>query len=595
MSDPARAEHDRLQQNATREKNWSRWGPYLSERQWGTVREDYSRRRQLLGATFPHDHARSRAYRSGEDGLLGISDRSPVSAVLRRSPSGTSEDPILKERLFGLTNAEGNHGEDVKEYYFYLDALPTALVHEGTSTSTRRRAFPYDDLLGENRRRGRDETASTSCRHRRPSTTQRYFDVFVEYAKAGRPDDICDPDDGDTTAAPKRPGCTCCRTLWFRNTWSWGRRSECYAARRRSSAQRRPPSVGSRQRRRPGRRCTLELDEFDGEFAGTLASPRTTPTAAAVRHRCGPRTTPCKDAFHDAVVRRRTDRPPPTQPRGTKVAFHCARRSRPASYRQLRLRLQPRGQRRPSRSAPGSTTSSARGEEADAFYDGRCTPGGADEEAAACSGRPTPACSGRSSSTGTTSPAWLDGDPGTAAAAEGAAQRPQRRLAAPLQPRRRLDAGQVGVPVVRRLGPGLPHVSRSRASTRDFAKDAAAAVPARVVHGTRTARSRRTSSNFGDVNPPVHAWACWRVYKMTGKRGARDVAVPQARVPQAAAQLHLVGQPEGRARQQRVRAAASSASTTSACSTAAKAAADGRPPRAGGRHGLDGRSTAARC
>ncbi len=147
-------EDHRLEETRTRKKYWKRWGPYLSERQWGTVREDYS-----PGGTaweyFPHDHARSRAYRWGEDGIGGISDRHQMICFGLALWNG--RDPILKERLFGLTGHQGNHGEDVKEYYFYLDSTPThsymRMLYKYPQAE-----FPYDTLVAENARRGREQT-----------------------------------------------------------------------------------------------------------------------------------------------------------------------------------------------------------------------------------------------------------------------------------------------------------------------------------------------------------------------------------------------------------------------------------------------------
>src|SRR5690348_13468865 len=147
------AEEKRLAEDRKRAANWKRWGPYLSERQWGTVREDYSANGDAWDY-FPHDHARSRAYRWGEDGLLGICDREGRLCFAIALWNG--QDPILKERLFGLTGPQGNHGEDVKECYFYLDATPT---HSYLRALYRypQVAFPYDRLIDENRRRGRQD------------------------------------------------------------------------------------------------------------------------------------------------------------------------------------------------------------------------------------------------------------------------------------------------------------------------------------------------------------------------------------------------------------------------------------------------------
>ncbi|HSG64605.1 MAG TPA: glucosidase, partial [Gammaproteobacteria bacterium] len=164
--------------------SWKLWGPYLSERQWGTVREDYSAHGNAWDY-FPHDHARSRAYRWGEDGIAGISDINQRLCLSLALWNGT--DPILKERLFGLTNSEGNHGEDVKEVYYYLDATPThsylKMLYKYPQA-----AFPYADLVAENRRRGigapEYELVDTGA-----FDQGRYFDVFIEYAQAN-PSDI---------------------------------------------------------------------------------------------------------------------------------------------------------------------------------------------------------------------------------------------------------------------------------------------------------------------------------------------------------------------------------------------------------------------
>jgi hypothetical protein len=205
-------ELQRLESERTRQAYWKRWGPYLSERQWGTVREDYSATGEAWDY-FPHDHARSRAYRWGEDGILGISDnhqRLCLSVAL-----WNERDPILKERLFGLTGTEGNHGEDVKEYYFYIDSTPTHSYMKGLYKYPQA-AYPYEKLLAENRDRGRDvleyELLDTGI-----FDDNRYFDIFVEYAKAG-PEDLLmrisavnrGPDAAPLHLLP---------TLWFRNSW----------------------------------------------------------------------------------------------------------------------------------------------------------------------------------------------------------------------------------------------------------------------------------------------------------------------------------------------------------------------------------------
>ena len=194
---------------------WKKWGPYLSERQWGTVREDYSHDGNAWDY-FTHDHARSRAYRWGEDGLAGISDDKQRLCFALALWNG--QDPILKERLFGLTNSEGNHGEDVKEYYFYLDSTPTHSYMKCLYKYPQA-AYPYADLVETNRRRTRKEF-EYELLDTGVFDHSRYFDVFIEYAKAG-PEDILI----QITAANRGPEPAelhVLPTLWFRNDWaSW--------------------------------------------------------------------------------------------------------------------------------------------------------------------------------------------------------------------------------------------------------------------------------------------------------------------------------------------------------------------------------------
>lgn len=209
------AEERRLNESRTTELPWKKWGPYLSERQWGTVREDYSSDGDAWNY-FTHDQSRSRAYRWGEDGIGGLCDdkqRLCFSLAL-----WNENDPILKERLFGLTNSEGNHGEDVKEYYFYIDSTPTHSYMKYLYKYPQRE-FPYRDLVETNGRRSRSEF-EYELLDTGVFDDDRYFDVFVEYAKAS-PEDICvrvSVCNRSTEGARLRV----LPTLWFRNTWSWG-------------------------------------------------------------------------------------------------------------------------------------------------------------------------------------------------------------------------------------------------------------------------------------------------------------------------------------------------------------------------------------
>ena len=212
MSD--NAERKRLDEAREQGLSWKKWGPYLSERQWGTVREDYSESGNAWDF-FTHDHARSRAYRWGEDGLAGFSDDKQRLCFALALWNG--KDPILKERLFGLTNSEGNHGEDVKEYYYYLDSTPTHSYMKYLYKYPHS-AYPYDDLVATNRGRTREEL-EYELLDTGVFNQDRYFDVFVEYAK-DTPEDIliklsiCNRG-GEAVTLHVLP------TLWFRNTWSW--------------------------------------------------------------------------------------------------------------------------------------------------------------------------------------------------------------------------------------------------------------------------------------------------------------------------------------------------------------------------------------
>src|SRR5262245_33626672 len=208
------AEYDRLQEARDKKIAWKKWGPYLSERQWGTVREDYSANGDAWNY-FTHDQARSRAYRWGEDGLGGISDHHQVLCFALALWNG--QDPILKERLFGFTNSEGNHGEDVKEYYFYLDSTPTHSYMKYLYKYPQA-AYPYGDLVDRNRQRTKTEM-EYELLDTGVFDDDRYCDVFVDYAKDS-PDDllikisVCNRGK-EATVLQLLP------TLWFRNTWSW--------------------------------------------------------------------------------------------------------------------------------------------------------------------------------------------------------------------------------------------------------------------------------------------------------------------------------------------------------------------------------------
>jgi hypothetical protein len=325
-------ESERLQQDASREQDWKRWGPYLSERQWGTVREDYS----PLGEPweyFPHDHARSRAYRWGEDGLLGICDRQ--GRLCFAIALWNERDPILKERLFGLTGNEGNHGEDVKECYFYLDSTPTHSYMKALYKYPQR-PFPYRQLVDENRRRGKQdpefELADTGV-----FADDCYFDVIVEYAKAA-PNDILiriavsnrGPDVARLHVLP---------TLWFRNTWSWGRTGEGYWARPAMTRDDTGALVASHDSLGA---FALRADSHDGASPGVLFTENETNRERLFgAPNDGPHV---KDAFNDYVVHGRQDAVNPSS-RGTKGAFHYVLDVAASGTAEVRLRLTTTGDR----------------------------------------------------------------------------------------------------------------------------------------------------------------------------------------------------------------------------------------------------------
>src|SRR5512138_268754 len=208
-------EQERLEEARKQGIAWKKWGPYVSERQWGTVREDYSDDGNAWDY-FSHDQSRSRAYHWGEDGLGGISD--DKQRLCFALALWNERDPILKERLFGLTNSEANHGEDVKEYYFYIDSTPTHSYMKYLYKYPQRE-YPYRELVETNRSRSREEF-EYELLDTGVFDDDRYFDVVVEYAKNG-PEDvlIC------ITVHNRGPEMARLRvlpTLWFRNTWSWG-------------------------------------------------------------------------------------------------------------------------------------------------------------------------------------------------------------------------------------------------------------------------------------------------------------------------------------------------------------------------------------
>jgi hypothetical protein len=356
------AEETRLNEARENGVPWRQWGPYLSERQWGTVREDYSQDGNAWDY-FSHDQARSRAYHWGEDGIAGISDDHQRLCFALALWNG--KDPILKERMFGLTNSEGNHGEDVKEYYFYLDSTPTHSYMKYLYKYPQN-AYPYSNLIETSRRRSRTdpeyELLDTGI-----FNDDRYFDVFVEYAKA-TPTDILIQISA-ANRGPERASLHLLPTLWFRNTWAWW-----------------PEEPKPSLRRRSGQN-TVAIEATHAELGDFLAHCEGTPQLLFTENDTNnerlfgtPNATPyVKDAFHNYVVAGNRDVVNPNQT-GTKAAAHYQLEVGAGETATIRLRLGNTASRDPF-GAEFDRIMVARRREADAFYRA-ITPPGVGEDAA---------------------------------------------------------------------------------------------------------------------------------------------------------------------------------------------------------------------
>ena len=332
------AEDERLLKSERREENWQRWGPYLSERQWGTVREDYSEGGNGTWSYLPHDHARSRAYRWGEDGLLGVTDRECRLCFSLALWNG--KDPILKERLFGVTGPQGNHGEDVKECYYYLDSTPTHSYMRALYKYPQAR-FPYEQLtqVGQQRSRMEPEYELTDTEIFDQS---RYFDVTAEYAKAG-PNDLCiqitlhnrGPQAAQLHVLPQ---------LFFRNTWTWHCSDEGCTTR--PTMRLSDGVVQSTHETLGAFWCACDLLGDEGTSANSSQAERTEATWLFTDNETNTQRHPqlpsesayFKDAFHEYVVAGNTEAVNAKQ-HGTKVAAHTQWTIPAGESRTIRLRL----------------------------------------------------------------------------------------------------------------------------------------------------------------------------------------------------------------------------------------------------------------
>ncbi|MGE0642852.1 MAG: glucosidase [Nitrospira sp.] len=492
------AERQRLEEDAVRKQHWKRWGPYLSERAWGTVREDYSPH-GTAWESFPHDHARSRAYRWNEDGLAGISDRHQYICFAIALWNG--RDPILKERVFGLTGNEGNHGEDVKEYYFYLDSTPTHSYMKYLYKYPQR-AFPYAELGEENRRRQRGdveyELIDTGV-----FDENRYFDVEVEYAKA-TPEDLYiriqvsnrGPESAELTLLP---------TLWFRNTWSWG--LDARRPRMREGA-----SVNSWS--------VIELNhEYYGERR--LWCERS-PTLLFTENETNSRrlyddhegASYVKDSFHDYVVHGRTDTVNPEK-FGSKAAAQYVLRLPAGTSDVVRLRLtnEPRGA---DCSAEQCDRLFARRiQEANEFYD-ELAPSELSEDARKVQRQAFAGLLWSKQFYHYDLKRWLIGDPGMP-------DPPVERLHGRNSDWTHLyNADVISMPDKWEY-PWYAawdlafHCIPLALVDSTFAKEQLILM-LREWYMHPNGQIPAYEWAFGDVNPPVHAWAAWRVYKIEKKR-----------------------------------------------------------------------------
>jgi hypothetical protein len=491
-------EEIRLSESAARTKHWKRWGPYLSERAWGTVREDYSPYGNAW-ESFPHDHARSRAYRWNEDGLAGISDR---HQYLCFAVALWNEcDPILKERLFGLTGNEGNHGEDVKEYYFYLDSTPTHSYMKYLYKYPQGE-FPYWQLVDENRRRGRDkpefELLDTGV-----FNENRYFDIFVEYAKVDVEDILI-----KITATNRGPEAAPLRllpTIWFRNTWSWAHDAERPEMRRIAGGiELDHPNLGRRWMYCDGAPEIL-FTENDTNYKRLYGIEN--PCASV------------KDGINDCIVNGEKDAVAP-MPMGTKAAAHYKMQVRPGSSVTIRLRLTDVDISGFAEAAFDGFDQlfSMRKNEADEFY-GTVIPQDLSSDAQNVMRQGFAGMLWSKQFYHYVIKNWLEGDPGNPPPAA------ERKVGRNSQWPHLYNADVISMPDKWEYpwyaGWDLAfHCVPLALVDCELAKEQLVLL-LREWYMHPNGQLPAYEWALGDVNPPVHAWAAWRVYKIDKKRNRK--------------------------------------------------------------------------
>ncbi|MDZ4770228.1 MAG: glucosidase [Chloroflexota bacterium] len=497
------AEQDRLGQHEA----WTRWGPYLSERAWGTVREDYSAHGEAWDY-FPHDHARSRAYRWNEDGLAGISDNE--GRLCFALALWNEHDPILKERLFGVTGSEGNHGEDVKEVYHYLDSTPTHSYMKMLYKYPQA-AYPYARLLDESRQRDRVK-AEYELIDTGVFDDQRYFDVFVEYAKAAS-DDILIRITVHNRGAADAP-IHLLPTLWFRNTWSWGDGDD-------------RPRV-SRLAGRPDPTILVEHPVLGAyhlscEGADTLLFTENDSNNARLFGSSGGQFS--KDAFHRYLIDGESDAVN-TAEHGTKSAVHLVRVIPAEGSVAIRLRLTHQNESVPQETAVGvfadfDSIFDARQREADEFY-AAIQPAALDADTAQVQRQAYAGMLWSKQFYYFDVDRWLQGDPGFPPP-------PDRQYGRNREWRHLNNAEVISMPDkweypwYAAWDLAFHCIPLARVDSQ-FAKDQLVMI-LREWYQHPNGQIPAYEWAFGDVNPPVIGWAAWRVYQIDkGQRGTGDRA-----------------------------------------------------------------------
>jgi Mannosylglycerate hydrolase MGH1-like glycoside hydrolase domain len=490
-------EEMRLEADRRREAHWKRWGPYVSERQWGTVREDYS----PYGTAWeylPHDHARSRAYRWGEDGIAGICDRHQFICFAIALWNG--RDPILKERLFGLTGNEGNHGEDVKEYYFYLDSTPTHSYMKFLYKYPQG-AFPYGELVEGNRRGRFDpewELVETGI-----FANHAYFDVFVEYAKA-TPEDIC-ARIAIHNRGPEEAALDLLPTLWFRNTWAW-----CGTKRLNRLSQ----GEG-----RPGTRVIQVEDEYYGtRYLVCAGAPNLLFTENCTNfERLFGAANPVpysKDGINDYIVHGNREAVNP-ELMGTKASAHYHLRIASGESQQIKLRFTDQPPTSGTLNSDLDRIFTLRQREADEFYD-KVTPHSLSPDGRNVLRQSLSGLLWSKQFYHYDVRVWLDGDPvqpSPPASRNDGRNRNWRHL---------YNSDVISMPDKWEY-PWFAawdlafHCIALALVDADFAKQQLILF-LREWYMHPNGQLPAYEWSFDDVNPPVHAWAAWRVYKIEKRR-----------------------------------------------------------------------------